>query len=167
MITVNFNQIADKGMAVDFIKEHEIESYGFIKNSINSVDIFDILNTILKTNTVCHAIISKNDINQQLKKVFSQNNQVEITGESGLNIEYTLGKIFGDALGVRKINLHDNFFTLGGNSLIAIRCINKVNEAFGLNLPISLIFDCTTFSELCKKINTFTQEKPNEESWVV
>ena len=43
-------------------------------------------------------------------------------------------------LWVDDIGLHDNFIDLGGNSLSAVRCINRIRETFGVDVPMDVFF---------------------------
>jgi hypothetical protein len=43
-------------------------------------------------------------------------------------------------LGVERISRHDNFFALGGNSLLAGSLINRIQSRLGKNLALSMLF---------------------------
>lgn len=64
----------------------------------------------------------------------------------------TLAKIWADELSVSPIGIHDNFFDVGGASLVSLRIIARANEA-GLNpyqepLTPELLFEFQTIAEL-------------------
>ena len=61
--------------------------------------------------------------------------------------EEVLAKIWMDLIGFDEISVYDNFFEIGGDSLISIRIIARANEA-GLNLTPQLLFDYPTIAEL-------------------
>ena len=63
-------------------------------------------------------------------------------------IEYTLAAIFGELLHVEQVGIHDNFFDLGGHSLLASRVINKVREAYAVELPLQHLFEAPTVAGL-------------------
>jgi acyl carrier protein len=46
--------------------------------------------------------------------------------------------------------VRDNFFDLGGNSLMAIKLFSQIEKIFQINLPISAIFQAPTIEELAK-----------------
>ena len=60
--------------------------------------------------------------------------------------------IWKDILEIKKISNTDNFFAIGGTSLLAIRLINKLSERFDIDLPLSIIFDSPTISKLSAEI---------------
>jgi acyl transferase domain-containing protein len=49
--------------------------------------------------------------------------------------ESTIAGIWRDALGLAKVGVRDNFFDIGGHSLLAIRAIVKTDKALGVRLP--------------------------------
>lgn len=51
-------------------------------------------------------------------------------------IEERLSEIWSQVLSIQPIGVYDNFFDLGGNSLLAIQAIFKVREVFQIELPI-------------------------------
>ncbi|BDI18010.1 hypothetical protein ANSO36C_38120 [Nostoc cf. commune SO-36] len=54
--------------------------------------------------------------------------------------ESTLAKIWAEVLNVKNIGIHDNFFDLGGNSLLAVRLLDQINKQFEGDLPLSNLF---------------------------
>jgi acyl carrier protein len=51
-----------------------------------------------------------------------------------------------------EISIQSNFFALGGNSLQAMRIVNRLREEFGVGLPLASIFLNPTVEELSKEI---------------
>lgn len=62
-------------------------------------------------------------------------------------IEKTLAQIWSKVLGVEQIGVHDNFFDLGGDSILSIQIIAKANQA-GLSLTPRQLFQHQTVAEL-------------------
>ena len=71
--------------------------------------------------------------------------------------ERELAVIWKDVLKIKKNSSSDNFFAIGGTSLLAIQLIYKLNEAFNIDLPLSIIFDSPTISKLCTEIKKVKQ----------
>jgi amino acid adenylation domain-containing protein len=61
--------------------------------------------------------------------------------------EATLARIWADFLRVERVGVHDNFFDLGGDSLLALRAIMRANRD-GVSLPSNAIFRFQTVAEL-------------------
>jgi acyl transferase domain-containing protein len=76
------------------------------------------------------------------------------TGDAGADddaqtdVQRTLKAIFGQVLGVRRLTLHDSFFDLGGDSLIAAQLVALVSRAFSLEIPARLVYEAPTVADL-------------------
>ncbi|MFI9324914.1 amino acid adenylation domain-containing protein [Kitasatospora aureofaciens] len=53
--------------------------------------------------------------------------------------EHTLAAIWAEVLGVERVGVHDNFFDLGGDSILSIQVVSRARQA-GLHLTSKLIF---------------------------
>lgn len=69
-----------------------------------------------------------------------------------LTIHHQLIAIWEDVLGVRPIGLRDDFFALGGNSLLALRMLARVEEACGRVVLPATLFTRPTVAELAEEI---------------
>lgn len=52
--------------------------------------------------------------------------------------ERTLLQIWSEVLNTDQISIHDDFLSLGGDSLAATRCINRIIATFGVEVPLDL-----------------------------
>ncbi|MEU5835622.1 amino acid adenylation domain-containing protein [Streptomyces diacarni] len=50
------------------------------------------------------------------------------------------------------VSVHDDFFQLGGDSLIAVALVRQINEAFGCNMPLQVLFEATTVAKLAEAV---------------
>ncbi|HET6364286.1 MAG TPA: amino acid adenylation domain-containing protein [Nitrospirota bacterium] len=67
-------------------------------------------------------------------------------------IEEALAGIWAEVLGLELIGIHDSFFEAGGNSLLAIRVISRINKAFQIDLPLPSFFESPTIVGLSQTI---------------
>ena len=67
--------------------------------------------------------------------------------------EYQLVKIWEELLGVGSIGIRDDFFELGGNSLLAVRLMSRIEQVYGKRLGVSTLFECATVEHLAEAIN--------------
>jgi phthiocerol/phenolphthiocerol synthesis type-I polyketide synthase E len=64
------------------------------------------------------------------------------------DIDTVLLGMWEDVLGIQGIGINDNFFDLGGHSLLATQVLSRINDVFQVNLPLRIMFDAATVSEL-------------------
>jgi acyl-CoA synthetase (AMP-forming)/AMP-acid ligase II/acyl carrier protein len=68
--------------------------------------------------------------------------------------EETLCAIFTEILGSGPVGADRDFFEIGGDSIQAVRIVDRVREAFGVRLPATLLFDAPTVAELAVAVLT-------------
>lgn len=68
-------------------------------------------------------------------------------------VEQTLAGIWARLLNVQQVGIHDNFFTLGGDSLLVIRVVGQAADA-GLTLTTKQVFQHQTIAELAAVVGT-------------
>lgn len=67
-------------------------------------------------------------------------------------IEEKLVSIWSEVLQIERIGIEDNFFMLGGHSLMATQLIGRIRNAFGVELPLRRLFQTPTISGLASAI---------------
>jgi acyl carrier protein len=60
-------------------------------------------------------------------------------------------------LEVPKVTASDNFFDLGGHSLLVARMVAQLNRELGLVIPLSLPFEHQTLDELADQVELLIQ----------
>jgi len=63
-------------------------------------------------------------------------------------IEAKLVSLWEELLGVRGVGTDQDFFEIGGHSLLAVRMLYGVERTFGKRLPTSMLFESATIQEL-------------------
>ena len=66
-------------------------------------------------------------------------------------IETTLAEIWKEVLGVDEVGIHDNFFALGGDSILSIQIVARASEK-GLRLSPKQLFENQTIAELAQVV---------------
>ncbi|MER0478971.1 non-ribosomal peptide synthetase [Streptomyces sp. Edi2] len=74
-------------------------------------------------------------------------------------VEEELADIFASILDVQRVSVTDNFFHLGGESLLAVRVVNRVGQKFGVELPLARLFESPTVSSLAVEVGLLLKEK--------
>lgn len=67
-------------------------------------------------------------------------------------LEQLVADLWRKCLQVRQIGSHDNFFDLGGDSLLAVKLTMEIEQATGVSVPANWIFDAPTVSEMAKLV---------------
>ncbi|HEU0299475.1 MAG TPA: phosphopantetheine-binding protein, partial [Longimicrobium sp.] len=67
-------------------------------------------------------------------------------------VERTLAAVWAEVLPVERVYLNDNFFDLGGHSLMATQVVTRVREALGVELPLARVFAAPTLAELARVV---------------
>ena len=67
-------------------------------------------------------------------------------------VERRVAAILCGLFKVSEVGVNDNFFLLGGHSLLGAQLITKIRNAFGIDLPLRAIFDAPTISALSSAI---------------
>ncbi|MFJ7417225.1 amino acid adenylation domain-containing protein [Streptomyces uncialis] len=68
--------------------------------------------------------------------------------------------VFAECLGVSRTGRDDNFFLLGGHSLVATRLIGLIRDAFGIEVPIRALFESPTPAGLVAALDTAPTARP-------
>ncbi|BBA33067.1 linear gramicidin synthase subunit C [Methylocaldum marinum] len=71
-------------------------------------------------------------------------------------LELELAQIWENVLDIRPIGVKDNFFEIGGHSLIAVRLMAQIQHAFGKNLPLATLFQAPTIEQLAEILRSRT-----------
>jgi len=66
--------------------------------------------------------------------------------------EGQLAAIWSDMLGAGRVGVYDDFFVLGGHSLVATRVTAAIRDTFHVDLPIRALFDSPTVADLAERI---------------
>jgi amino acid adenylation domain-containing protein/non-ribosomal peptide synthase protein (TIGR01720 family) len=77
--------------------------------------------------------------------------------------EEFLVKVWKDLLRRPQVGIRNNFFDLGGHSLIATQMIAKVYQKYHVELPVRKIYESPTVFELAQAINAAVQNIPQTE----
>ena len=67
-------------------------------------------------------------------------------------VEKVLATIWTDLLGIEQIGIHNNFFDLGGHSLLVTQLLSRVRDRFAVELGLREVFESATIAGLAEKI---------------
>lgn len=76
-------------------------------------------------------------------------------------MERTIATIWQEVLHLEKVGVNDNFFDLGGHSLLMVKVHNKLEEAFNCNFSIIEMFQNPTIKTLVQYLSQKPKEQPS------
>jgi len=63
-------------------------------------------------------------------------------------LQEVLSTVWASSLGVEKVGIDDDFFELGGASVVATQIVSRLRQMFQMDLPAILLFETPTISKL-------------------
>lgn len=70
----------------------------------------------------------------------------------GTELERTIAQIWQRVLGVEQVGPNDDFFALGGNSLVAVQLVAEIRRATKVKLPMKALFEMPTVAQVAKGV---------------
>jgi len=73
------------------------------------------------------------------------------------SLEKKVALIWSEILKLERVGIHNNFFEMGGHSLLAIRLIARLHEEFKVDLPLRKLFEAPTVADVAAQIEAIHQ----------
>lgn len=85
-------------------------------------------------------------------------------------VEEDVAAVFSELLGTERVGLHDDFFELGGNSLLIARLVARLWSTYDVEVPLERFFEVPTVSFIARVIGEYqrgerTTPGPDSEEW--
>jgi aryl carrier-like protein len=77
-------------------------------------------------------------------------------------LERKIATIWEELLQVERVSVTDNFFDLGGHSLLGLRLVNQLREMVAQPVPFTIMFEAPTVVEMAKLLEKNYAEGRNE-----
>ena len=81
-------------------------------------------------------------------------------------LEISIAALWSSLLGIKEIGLNDDFFLLGGNSLLATRLSSTLKQQLNIDVPIRAIFEHSTLGNLSTYAESLDQVASNSRELV-
>jgi acyl carrier protein len=71
-------------------------------------------------------------------------------GAPQTTLQEVLVTVWAGSLGIEKVGIEDDFFELGGASVVATQIVSRLREMFQMDLPAILLFETPTIEKLAR-----------------
>lgn len=76
-------------------------------------------------------------------------------------IEQRILEVWQSVLGIEAVGTHDDFWELGGDSLVATQIVSRIKERFRIALPLRILFELPTIEKLAQEVSRLQIEAAN------
>jgi len=124
------------------------------------------LGRILLAETPNRIVVSPHPIGEIKLPAVEHHGNLAASLDPNQSIEETISGWFQDLLGIERVESEDDFFALGGHSLIAVRLFAKIKNAFQVDLELATLFDARTVRALAGVVRQRLQQTESiEKRW--
>lgn len=115
-------------------------------NTVSHREGADLFYKLLNQAQHNQLVFSKLDIASLKRTLFKPDNSpekrqiVDIMEKEYSEQEYLIAQIFAGILGMKQISVHDDFFRIGGNSIMAIQASHKISHVLNADIKVADIF---------------------------
>jgi hypothetical protein len=88
------------------------------------------------------------------KELQPAENQIVLLENEFSQTEYQVARIFADVLGLKQFSLKDDFFKIGGNSILAMKAFPLIKEKFSVEITVREFFMDTTVRSISELLLT-------------
>jgi len=78
------------------------------------------------------------------------------------NLETALAEIWAEVLKLERVGRYDDFFALGGQSLLALRVLYRVNDSFQTELSVRALLEHSVLMDFAQKLRFVSERSPEE-----
>jgi acyl carrier protein len=167
---ITFNQMEDS-LSSEPRKDQPFEANSlrqYLSTKVPEYMVPSAIFTIEKLPLTTNGKIDRQALIEFTKNQGHKNDKVK--QEPKTEIEKTLAQIWGEALQIQTVGINEDFFEVGGDSLLMARIILKIRKTFDVNISIRqmlmnpTIKDFSSFLEGSFKISSALRETPKDDA---
>jgi thioesterase domain-containing protein len=134
-------------------------------HSISPDEAAAVVTCILSAGTPPMVTVAKNDLLGAVEDARLTRKQVPgITLTNTEDVEGVLLVWWQDLLGLTHVDLDDDFFELGGDSLLGVQLFSKIKRTYGVSLGLATLFETRTISQLAPLVRPSNNRAKHAES---
>ncbi|HET9182772.1 MAG TPA: amino acid adenylation domain-containing protein [Candidatus Angelobacter sp.] len=77
-------------------------------------------------------------------------------------VEELLADVWRDVLGVARVSMHSNFYELGGDSLLALRLVSRLNDYFQMELSVRVLLEYPVLLDFAQRLRSLSARPVQE-----
>ena len=183
-ISINWDTWQEVGMAVNALTpykkslKYNVEAEKRLQNGILPQEGVEVFKRIINSSVISQIIVSTNDIQARLRwtesfqfpelpvtaSILHQRPNLQSAYVPPRNeMEQQIAAIWQKMLGFQQIGIQDNFFEVGGDSLVGMRIMNQLSKAFEVDLSMHLLFMMPTVEGMAEVIKQKQMELRDDE----
>jgi len=98
--------------------------------------------------------LAARDVSNAVHTVAKADASIEQSLSTSDDLELRLASVWQDLLGLQQVKPTDNFFDLGGHSLLTVRMLTRIDEKFGRRLSLADVYHAPTLRALARHLQT-------------
>jgi acyl transferase domain-containing protein/acyl carrier protein len=166
-------------------ERHGVHRYGVMGSTVSLYSMtasegIDAFTRLLANKEPTHTIVSTGDLNERIRRWLQLETLRESKSVSTLytrptistpyvpvtgQYERRIAEIFREELGLEQVGLYDNFFDLGGNSLLGLQVIARLKREFHMQISAVTLFESPTVNALARYLSSAeeSEERPKKD----
>jgi acyl transferase domain-containing protein/acyl carrier protein len=156
-----------EGWQFDAAAEHAVGA-GVVEQAITPAEGQAVFRRLLSTDLGAQIAISTSDLPARIdywlrreagagrgrgRQTFHTRPQLPVERAAPRNdIEYVVAGIWQELLGIADLGIYDNFFQLGGDSLLGTELVSRLRQVFQVDLPLKTFFHASTVADVSQAL---------------
>ena len=137
--------------------QESVENRGM--SSAEGIKAFD---QILASDMLPSVVVMRGDLPVKLARPLVTTPAPTSTAKPQGEVESVLAEWWQELLGIEKVGLDDDFFDLGGHSLVGVRLFAKIKTTYQVALDLAALFEARTVRQLASVIRKLKQPASSE-----
>ncbi|HYN21944.1 MAG TPA: amino acid adenylation domain-containing protein [Thermoanaerobaculia bacterium] len=182
VVSVDWDAWQEVGMAVETEVPAEFKAWReeSLKKGLSPAQGVDALERVLRSSLV-QVAVSREDFQARVEESYASKSLEELAAQAvevreiharpvlgsayvapRTELEAKIAALWQEILGIDQVGIHDNFFDLGGNSLVGLKVISRVKSELQADVTSVSLFEGPTVSSFAKLLQSASGEQPQE-----